>query len=122
MPTSLHRKENLRQSRRAQAWVRDGLWTAGTLALPVAALLLALWLPTALVLPALAIVAIAAGFTLEGARVLFGAWSSLTRLREYAAGLVFAGLAASILADGDAALLAFSEFTGGTSVQEASDH
>jgi hypothetical protein len=90
-------------------------------ALPATVLALAVFLPPVLILPAVAVLAIGAGFALEGARLLSRGRDGALRLREYAAGLVFAGLAASVLADPDGALLALSELAGGVTAKDCGD-
>ena len=75
----------------------------GLLAIPALALILALLLPGALVLPAIALLTVAVGFTLEALRQMRedGAVSRSASVREFAAGLVFLGFAAAILSDAD---------------------
>lgn len=109
MPTSLHREDQSRSPRSTGARSQDVIWLVALVALPATVVGLALYLPPVLILPAVAGIALTAGFVLEAARYIFRALNGVPHLRDYAAGLVFAGLAASILADADAALMALSE-------------
>jgi len=118
MPTSLHREDKSRGGRMPRLRSHDAVWSVALVALPAIVMALALHLPPPLVLPAVAVIALAAGFAIEAARLLSRALSGVTHIREYAAGLVFAGLAASILADADAALMALSELTGGSPAKD----
>ncbi|MGE0767023.1 MAG: hypothetical protein AB7L90_11205 [Hyphomicrobiaceae bacterium] len=122
MPTSLDRGTSSRGHRSTRLCSGDDLNVLATAALPAVALGAALVLPAVLILPALAVIAVAAGFLLEGARLLRRRRGGDARLRGYAAGLVFAGLAASILADTDGALLALSELTGDDRGAKAGGH
>ncbi|MEZ5817808.1 MAG: hypothetical protein R3D44_12065 [Hyphomicrobiaceae bacterium] len=112
MPTTLPRraKADLEQeeARRSSESLR-ALAIAGP---PAALLACGVALPPDLALAFCAVGAVSAGFALEATRLLRGRKGAV-RLRDYAAGLVFVGLAATILVDTDqtvVALKAFSEF------------
>ena len=121
MPTSLHREDKSRGRRMAGLRSQDGMWAVALVALPAIVVGLTLYLPQALVLPAAAVLALTAGFALEAARRLSPALRDAAHLKEYAAGLVFAGFAASILTNADAALIALSEVLGEIPAKDGSD-
>jgi hypothetical protein len=106
MPTSLRREDKSLARIFTSSWAQDVGWLLLVAALPLTVIGLSLVIPRELVLPAVAVIAIGTGFALEAGRLLSRARNRDTRLREYAAGLVFIGLAATILADTEGALLA----------------
>ncbi|MGD9802625.1 MAG: hypothetical protein AB7E81_20910 [Hyphomicrobiaceae bacterium] len=121
MPTSVHRGHKSLGQRIAGQEPEDLLWLVLLVALPLAVIGFALVLPPDLILPAVAVVAIGTGLVLEGARLISRGRQAAMRLREYAAGLVFVGLAATILADPDGAVLALNEMSNGGSGKNGSD-
>jgi hypothetical protein len=121
MPISVQHDDKARGRKVVRLWSQQDVWIAALAALPVTVVALALVLPPVLILPAVAVLAIGAGFALEGARLLSKGRLGAMYLKEYAAGLVFAGLAATVLADPDGAMLALSEFAGGGAGKDGSD-
>jgi len=122
MPTSLPRGSGQRRHRQSRFWTQDDVHMLAIAALPAVVVCLALTLPPVLILPAIAVIAIGTGFALEGARLIRWGRKGAMHLREYAAGLVFAGLAATILADAEGAMLALSELAADGSTRTAKDN
>jgi hypothetical protein len=121
MPISVQHDDKARGRKVVRLWSQQDVWIAALAALPVTVVALALVLPPVLILPAVAVLAIGAGFALEGARLLSRGRHGAMHLKEYAAGLVFAGLAATVLADPDGAMLALSELAGGGAGKDGGD-
>lgn len=109
MPTTLPQHVRKASVRKGRVLGRIG-WTAAALSVPAVAAGLTANLASELVLPALAMILVVSGLTLEAFRSMgLTAGAVGERGREIAAGLVLIGFTAAILSDGDAVVRAFEE-------------
>lgn len=107
MPTSLPERDPGATSGRKRESLTERTWLGWTLVVPLTLAVLTARLPPELVLPALSIMLVVTGLSLNAMTALLGAhWA---QIRDIAGAIMLAGFAASMLADVPEALRALAD-------------